>query len=395
MDGAQGANRVAAVSMKDPGGTPVDLSVQAACVEGGKGEIEFTVDPARLWHMKTPDLYELTVTLKDPATGKVGDVWTHKIGLRTFKVVGKRMLLNGEPFIVKGCNRYEDFPETGKTFDEGLVSRDIDLMQWMGGNAFRSHFPCHKRHYGLCDERGILNLIEVPFYQWGRPLVETADINALPTAKQQLIEIIKHYKNHPSVFMWCVANESLTKTGSKKPEDIELAKQTADGLIEMVKLGQSLDPTRPVVEVSNSWPQDPVFQATDVSAVNVYVGTRTPHAKDIDDVKKRMHDKMQLLRDEDLGKPILVTEYGTWTMRGMKTDYFPGEGFQSAKLKAMWEQTLAEEDCFGAFIWVFADSDVHRRFLWVYEFRCSYGLFDYHRRPKAAAQTMRDLWKED
>jgi len=46
----------------------------------------------------------------------------------------------------------------------------------------------------------------------------------------------------------------------------------------------------------------------------------------------------------------------------------------------------------GGFIWCFADSDVHRRFEWVYELRVAYGLFDYHRRPKAAAAAVRELW---
>ena len=107
-----------------------------------------------------------------------------------------------------------------------------------------------------------------------------------------------------------------------------------------------------------------------------------------------MHDKLEKLRAQVPGRPILLSEFGSWTIRGMKTDYFPGEAFQSAKLTTMWKQALEEENVIGAFIWVFADARVHRRFLWAYEFTVAYGLFDSHRRPKEAAYAMRKLWNE-
>jgi hypothetical protein len=56
---------------------------------------------------------------------------------------------------------------------------------------------------------------------------------------------------------------------------------------------------------------------------------------------------------------------------------------------------MEEEDVVGGILWTVADSDVHRRFEWVYEYRVSYGLYDIERRPKQGADMMRRLWTKD
>ena len=386
------AGTVLEAKMSDPSGGNVPVPMSTALVRDGKAELEFRVDKAHLWAPDTPSLYTLQLELRTSGMTEVCDRWSHRIGLRTFRIDGTRFLLNGEPVLIKGCNRHEEYPGQGRTLSDRDRTKDLDLCAWMGCNALRCHYPNHRRHYELCDERGILNYVEVPFWQWGRLLVKTESPLALDAAKSQLREIIRTLKNHPSVFMWSVSNENHTKMVSERQGTPEMVKMTADGNIELVKMAQEMDPTRPVVEASNCWPEDPVHQATDVSAVNMYVGTKTPFAKDTDAIQERMHDKLNKLREELPDRPILLSEFGTWTIRGMKTDYFPGEAFQSAKLTSMWEQTLKEENVIGAFIWVFADAEVHRRFLWAYEFNVAYGLFDHHRRPKEAAYTMRKLW---
>jgi len=109
-------------------------------------------------------------------------------------------------------------------------------------------------------------------------------------------------------------------------------------------------------------------------------------------VAERIREKFEALRKDHPDKPILAGEWGSWCVRGVKTDYFPGEVFQAEKIRLFWETMREEENFIGGFIWCFADYDVHRRFLWVYEYRCAYGLFDYHRRPKEAAYAVRRMW---
>jgi len=384
--------------LTDPAGEavalPPDAQSRALTLANGTGSVKltFVVEPALLWSPETPHLYTLTLSLRERTSAQPGDVWSHRIGLRQITVEGPKLLLNGKPLLVKGANTYEDYPVHGRSHDEAALAQDLDLLKWLGGNAFRSHIPGHRRRYELSDERGVLQLVELPLYQWGRPLVQTDNADALVEAKRQLEEIIRALKNHPCVFMWSVSNENLVKPRSDNPKDIALAKQTADGNKELVALAKRLDPTRPVVEVSNCWPGDPVHEVTDVTAPNIYLGIKTPEAKSVPSWVENMHKRLDLLRNELPDKPIMAGELGSWCVRGLMTEYFPGELYQAAFLKGAWEALLREPNFVGGFIWCFADYDVHRRFLWIYEYRCAYGLFDYHRRPKRSAYAMRKLW---
>ena len=395
------AERTLEVLLLDPSGDAVPLPAEARSralktLDGrAEAEMVFPVANPRLWSLEEPHLYTLRLSLlkgDQPA-----DEWSHRIGLRTIKVEGNKLLLNGRPLLIKGLNRHEHYAGGTihtPTHTEAQLAQDLDLVQWLGANALRQHYPNHRRLYELCDERGILNMVEVPLWQWGRPLVQTDHPGALEAAKQQLREIVRTYKNHPSVFIWSVSNENLVKPRSDNLKDIALAKQTAEGNIELVKMAQKLDPTRPVVEVSNEWPTDPVHQFTDVTAVNVYVGNPVPHVSGVPEIVRRMQKKMADLRADVPGKPIIASEFGEWTVRGLRGDYPPAEGYQVAKLTGLWKAFMNEPDVVGGFIWVFADYDLHRRFLWAYEYRCAYGLFDIERRPKAAAHAMRELWRK-
>ena len=384
----------------DPDGAPIPLeesvALQSSPLDGGAADFRFDVmlPDAALWTPEHPHLYTARISL----AGEDGweDEREVRFGVRAIEVREGRLLLNGEPLVVKGLNRYEDYPTTGRSLDEAYLRADLDRVKWLGGNALRCHFPNHRRHYELCDALGILNVVELPLYQWGRPLVKTDCAEALDAAKAQMTEMIGALKNHPSVFMWSVSNENLTVARTDKPEDVALAEQTARGNIELVELARRLDPTRPVVEVSNCWPRDPVLEHTDVSAVNVYGGVEGGFSKGrIPALAEAMQRRVAALREQMPDKPILPAEFGSWAIRGMDTDYFPGERYQANLVCEVWRRLIEVPGVAGGFIWCFADSDCHRRFEWVYELRVAYGLFDFHRRPKAAAVALRALWRGD
>ena len=275
-------NRSVELTLNDPSGKPVAVpSTQRhkmAHVENGRATVtfDFTVPNAKLWTPDEPHLYELTITLNDTATEAVGDEWRHRIGLRTISIEGTTLLLNGEPVFLKGLNKHELYPDTGRTHTTANAAKDIDLAIWLGANAFRGHYSFHREHYELCDERGILNVAEVPLYMWGRPLCEADGPGALVAAKEQFAEMHRALKNHPSVIIWSISNENLTKPGKPDEDSVALAKQTVDGNREMVELAKSLDSSRPVVEFSNSWPEDPVHGFTDITTINVLHGRENP-----------------------------------------------------------------------------------------------------------------------
>ncbi len=392
-------NRAAELVLTDPSGRQVNVPAterhKMVHIENARASaaFEFSVPDAKLWTPEEPNLYELTVTLNDTRTEAVGDEWRHRVGLRTVELDGTRFLLNGEPVFLKGLNKHELYPDTGRTHTEANAARDIDLAKWLGANAFRGHYSFHREHYELCDERGILNVAEVPLYMWGRPLCEADGPGALVAAKEQFAEMHRALKNHPSVIIWSISNENLTKPSKRDENSVELANQTVEGNREMVELAKALDPTRPVVEFSNSWPEDPVHKFTDITTINVYVGARIPRSDALPDMMQRFEEKYALLEAENLGKPVIVGEVGVWTVRGVKTDHPPGEYYQAKFYEHYFEQFAKHPEICGVFLWILADYDLHRRFLWAHEYRLGYGIFDMKRRPKEAAHAVRRMWK--
>jgi hypothetical protein len=60
---------------------------------------------------------------------------------------------------------------------------------------------------------------------------------------------------------------------------------------------------------------------------------------------------MEMLRAEYPDRPILVGELGSWAIRGLKTDYFPGEPYQAELIRTYWEALEKESNFVGGFIW--------------------------------------------
>jgi beta-glucuronidase len=391
--------RTVDIALFDPSGNAVDIpeAFRSASISGQDGEgivsFGFGVQDALLWSPDSPHLYDLRLTLKNGDV--VTDEWSHRIGLRTVTVEGTKLLLNGKPIFLKGFCRHEYYDDTGRVHTDANAGKDMDLVKWCGGNTIRGHYGHHQRCYEMADERGIMNLVEVPLYMWGRPLCEADHPEALNAAKSQLAEMVKSWKNHPSIIIWSVSNENLNQAQSDDPEAITLAKTTADGNKELVAMAKKLDPTRPIIEVSNSWPGDPVHEVTDITAANVYIGGQIPRSDALPGMMEAFEEKIGKLFDEHPTKPTLVAEVGVWTVRGLMTDHPPGEIYQSKFMEHYMEHIQAHDEICGVCIWILADYDLHRRFLWAHEYRPAYGVFDMKRRPKMAAHTLRKIWKGD
>lgn len=371
-------HEAASVSLEAPG----DASVQEI-------SSRIQIPGARLWSPETPSLYTLEATLTRADDGHLLDLVRESVGVRTIGVEAEQFLLNGRPYRIKGLNRYENYPDSGMTNTPDGLHHDIALMKALGANSARCHYPYSRETYDAFDRAGLLAVCEIPLYQWGRPGHSEANTQA---ARAQLEEMIATLGNHPSIGFWSVSNETRTRPREPGPEHEKLSEMVVRGNLELIDVAHRLDPDRPVIAPSNRWPNDPAFQGTDLNSVNVYIGVEQPHVDSLPALRDAVAERFDALRREYPKRPILVTEFGSWALRGLMTDYFPGELYQAELLKTLWEAFEQEPGFVGGFIWVFADSDVHRKFTTIYEMRCAYGLYDLHRRPKAAAETVRRMW---
>ena len=119
------------------------------------------VENARLWQVRNAYLYRLRIRIMDGE--ELIDEYEQEIGIRTVKVEGTDILINGEPVYLKGFGKHEDSDIVGRGFSIGIMKRDFELMKWIGANSFRtSHYPYSEEIYQMADREGFLIIDEVP-----------------------------------------------------------------------------------------------------------------------------------------------------------------------------------------------------------------------------------------
>lgn len=83
--------------------------------------------------------YELVVHVTDL---HASDTYRQPFGIRTVRLDGHKLLINGEPFYFRGFGRHEDSDLRGKGLDLVTILKDFNLIEWIGANSFRtSHYP--------------------------------------------------------------------------------------------------------------------------------------------------------------------------------------------------------------------------------------------------------------
>lgn len=63
--------------------------------------------------------------------GQVLDEYEQEIGIRTVKIMGTSILLNGKPVYLRGFGKHEDSDIVGRGFNIGVMKRDFELMKWL------------------------------------------------------------------------------------------------------------------------------------------------------------------------------------------------------------------------------------------------------------------------
>ena len=177
------------------------------------GRIEEKLENVRLWNAEEPCLYKLLVSCG-------GEYIAQSFGFREIRVENRTVLLNGTPVKIKGVNRHDSSPDNGPAVDIDHVKRDLYLMKAHNVNAVRaSHYPNAPFFVELCDEYGLYVIDEGDLEchgvihavdakgDWDFALI--ADDPAFTeTWLDRDKRLYERDKNHASVIMWSVGNES-------------------------------------------------------------------------------------------------------------------------------------------------------------------------------------------
>jgi beta-galactosidase len=174
----------------------------------GEVRLHTTVPDVRTWNAETPELYDLTVRLHR-ADGTVADTSYHRIGFRDVEIVGRNLLVNGERVYIRGVNRHDFHPLTGRTVSYDDMRADLVLLKRFGFNAIRTaHYPNDPGLYDLADELGFYVVDEADIESHDHAHEIADDPRYLNAFVDRVSRMVLRDKNHPSVIIWSLGNES-------------------------------------------------------------------------------------------------------------------------------------------------------------------------------------------
>lgn len=171
------------------------------------------VGQPELWSAESPNLYHLKITLLDES-GDTVEMTAQRVGFRTVEVRGGQFLVNGKAIQLKGVNRHDHHPDTGRTVTVSTMLQDIKMMKQHNINAVRTaHYPNDPRFYDLCDEYGLYVMEETDLETHGFELLgNISRLSDDPAWQEAYVErvqrMVERDKNHPSVIFWSLGNES-------------------------------------------------------------------------------------------------------------------------------------------------------------------------------------------
>lgn len=199
---------------------------------------ECTVHKPTLWSPDLPALYKAESRLYEG--DKLRDTYTTTFGIRSIEVIpDKGFFLNGERTVFKGVCNHHDLGPLGAAVNSAAIRHQISMLKDMGCNAIRtSHNMPAPELVQACDEMGIMLMAE-SFDEWNKPKCANG-YNLLfdEWAERDLVNLVRHYRNNPSVVFWCIGNEVPNQSDK---EGYLIAKRLQD-------ICHREDPTRPVTQ---------------------------------------------------------------------------------------------------------------------------------------------------
>lgn len=221
----------------NPEGKVVARNNAPYIAHGQKHTQNFLVADPQLWSPESPALYTARTTLK--VDGKAVDNYDTRFGIRKLEYIPEKgFFLNGKPTKFKGVCNHHDLGPLGAAVNRSALRHQIELLKDMGANAIRtSHNMPAPELVELCDEMGMMLMVE-PFDDWSfRPKSPNGYGRFFTEwAERDITNMVKHYRNNPSVVMWSIGNEVPSQWGPDGVQELVM-------LQDMIK---GLDTTRPV-----------------------------------------------------------------------------------------------------------------------------------------------------
>ncbi len=274
---------------------------------------EIPVTAPQKWSAESPYLYTLTMQIKSP-DGTIVEAVAQKVGFREIKINKGQLLVNGKAIVIKGVNRHEFDPETGRVISRESMIRDITLMKQHNINAVRtSHYPNVSEWYDLCDQYGLYVVDEANIEShelWYKKVIlaDRPEWKAAFLARGRAM--VERDKNHPSVIIWSLGNEASNGANF-------------ESMANFIRLS---DPTRPIHYEGRA-----NYTPTSLSSFDI-ISVMYPSVQDLIELVKK-----------DSDRPLIICEYAH------------AMGNSVGNLQQYWDVIEKYPTMQGGFIWDWVD----------------------------------------
>ncbi len=333
----------------DPQGQAVKLKPADVRLTHGASEKTVVIPVLRpeKWDCEHPRLHTLEARVM--VNGAWSQTLRKPIGFRQVEVRGNQLWINGEPVKLRGACRHDVNPAGGRCVPPALDALDACLFKQANFNFVRtSHYPPAEAFLDACDREGLYVEEEsaVCFVDQNHGLAGGLENNPAYTAQfmNQFAEMIERDRDHPSVIVWSLGNES--RWGANFAQERAYARRE--------------DPSRPAIF---SYPE------TVPAGTNAY------------DIRSRHYPKYN--QDfSSAARPELNDEFGhiaCYNVETLRRD--PGvRNYWGASIRQFWDGMWTAKDCLGGAIWAGIDE------VFMLPKRCAgygeWGVLDGWRRPK-------------
>lgn len=280
-------------------------------------QIHYTINHPRLWSAEKPNLYPYSIELRNQ-NNQVIEHFDYQLGVKKVEIAGEVFKLNGKNVKLRGVNRHDHHPKTGRYVDDATYETDIRLMKQANVNFLRtSHYPDREYLYELCDKWGIYVMDEANHETHGYGYANKVmgeDLSFQKAHVDRAESLVKRDFNHPCVILWSLGNE-----GAQGPN--------IEAMYHKVK---QLDTTRPAFydsdrRYSDIWDDSYLYP---------------------DELKKNA----QTVND----KPFMMREYAH------------AMGNSCGNLQEYWDVIYSDSSICGAAIWDWVDQGIEKDGTYLY-----------------------------
>ena len=194
-------------------------------------KLTYLIDQPLLWSAEKPNLYDYSIELiASPKGGGLAEHFDNHFGVKRVECVGEVFKINGKNVKLRGVNRHDHHPVTGRYVDDATYEKDITLMKQANINFLRtSHYPDREYLYELCDRWGIYVMDEANQESHGYGYANK-EMGEDPDWKDahvdRAVSLVQRDKNHPCVIFWSLGNEGGVGPNMKAMREAVVALDT-------------------------------------------------------------------------------------------------------------------------------------------------------------------------